>query len=496
MASGFGKPGIDDFSAQNRHLTLACKRVNEFWFPANLELLDKITRGLAEGVYDLNTDFLHNDIAADFGLFTFCLKNVISQLRKEGITPPETSSSLDLFRMAGPARLSKILSIEPERISSHALDSSSDAQIMRLRESMISASTAEVLADKGGGRADTGYMTGLLRQLGVTLVAWNYPLVYQRVFSAIKPGIDLDMALTRELGFSPTLLGIALAREWNLAPEIRLAIGEHAPANAANDPRLIKAKSSADNLVKICEVGEALARANDPQHYPEAKKDWEIAKQEIETRLGHEGISLIKARIRDNCESYLQQAPDIFKDASKVEPEAKIEASTTSQAMAKNRYIPECPPRLQEEFRKFYGQLDPAQISRDNILFIAQKIVPLAGFKRGCVYVYDPETVRLVPRLKIGEAQLSEFTALHCDEGLATASPVLAAYRCNTPIYEQYLDLDTGGFSYIASILGQNQRAGVLYLELSKEQQRSLSNKLMPCFKAILQALNDCLNLS
>jgi len=118
---------------QNRHLTLACKRVSESWFPTNPDLLKKVSAGLKEGAYDLDPDFLYDEVSTDFGLFTYCLKGLSLMLLDEGIRLPDTADSIDLFRHAGPARLKKLLCVEPDQISSHALEDSSDVQAARLK---------------------------------------------------------------------------------------------------------------------------------------------------------------------------------------------------------------------------------------------------------------------------------------------------------------------------------------------------------------------------
>jgi len=66
-------------------------------------------------------------------------------------------------------------------------------------------------------------------------------------------------------------------------------------------------------------------------------------------------------------------------------------------------------PELQEEFKKLYAKITPAKIQKENILILVHQIVPKAGFMRGCVYVFEPDSITLVPRLKIGSAELSDF---------------------------------------------------------------------------------------
>ena len=84
-------------------------------------------------------------------------------------------------------------------------------------------------------------------------------------------------------------------------------------------------------LSRICRVGEALARANDPERYPQAKEDWQLAKTEIERRLGKRGIEIIKERFQDRCESYVTLIPHAFHDGFKSPHNFEISALVCSK---------------------------------------------------------------------------------------------------------------------------------------------------------------------
>ena len=98
----------------------------------------------------------------------------------------------------------------------------------------------------------------------------------------------------------------------------------------------------------------------------------------------------------------------------------------------------------------------------------------------------------LVPRLAIGSAKLNQFKALQYNTYSYNADPVVAAFRSSVPMIKES---DDGNPSLIAAALGEHQRAGVLYLELSQELADDAHANPMLYFKAIRQAFNDCLNL-
>ena len=180
----------------------------------------------------------------------------------------------------------------------HQLSEATPLQAQRVQHAMISASTAETLAECEELPADLGFTSGVVRQLGLTLIAFNYPHVYARAVAKLADGVDLEQTLSKVLGFSPTMLGISLGRKWGLAPELQLAMGDTQRWTESDVVDDVAAR-----LVKVCQVGEALARANDPEHYPSALSDWTTAENEITAYLGPGGMQKVRARIEHNCAS-------------------------------------------------------------------------------------------------------------------------------------------------------------------------------------------------
>jgi hypothetical protein len=188
--------------------------------------------------------------------------------------------------------------------------------------------------------------------------------------------------------------------------------------------------------------------------------------------------------------------PDVFRDRLELQPERKITIKRDESCISRNRHVKDCPHELRLEFQTLYSFLIPGMVSREGIGMLAQQVIPKSGFARGCVYIVDPTNLMLVPRLKTGSASLSSYQAISCGPGASATNPLIAAFRCNTPIVENGAFGAEDRPSFIASVIGNNQRAGVLYLEMDTKLQQDLNSKPLSVFKAILQAFNDCLNLA
>ncbi|MDC0358433.1 HDOD domain-containing protein, partial [Oligoflexia bacterium] len=362
-------------------------------------------------------------------------------------------------------------------------------------ESMISASTAELLAPGCNLDPETGYATALLRQLGLTLIAWNYPHIYARAFARVKEGVALDEAITVLLGFSPALLGISLAKKWNLTPQVQLALRNKKKAQLSTQNSNNQISAASDALRKICQTGEMLARAANPDHYPTAQHDWEEASQVIKHTLGAKGMELVREKIAKNCTHYASTQTKLFTNISNLQDQYKARIHRKQLPEEKNRYLLKCPLPIKQKLRALYEQLQTDTISKDNILTLVKEIIPAAGFQSGCVYSYEPTLEKLVPLLTIGSTSLSRFEAVECSPLSNDQRIIRKAFGSDAPVVEKQV-WSPGHCASIAAPFGFIQRAGVLYLETSPQLANSLNYSALNIFNAMNQALMDCLKIS
>ncbi len=459
------------------------------WFPVNPDHLKKIQDGLSRGAYDLDVDFLISEIQNDLALYTFTLKEARRRLGDTGIAlSPE-----QLLRKTGLTNLNTILQTSPDKISTFDLEKAEELQSLRLKDAVISAGAAEVMAHHRNLSGNLGYTTEVIRQLGLTLISWNYPEEYKRSMAAYAEGADLEIELTKNLGFSAALFGIAIARQWGLCPELRIAVGD-----TGFKKQQTKLVNTASTLTKICEVGEALARANNPKQHPNAKKDWKIAKSRIEAMLGANGIHTIEEHIKDQCEHYSSIAPEIFGEEVDLNPTKSIIQTPRNEKFLDNRYIRHCPRDIQNRLEQVYNSFSPDPATRQTcIITLAEEICPRAGFEYGCIFLLQPDTMTLTPRLTIGKLPPKTFKNYHAmSVSTRNPDPITSAYHCNTPIVQGSDALTPFGEASISSVLGRSQRVGVLYLEPSPDLLDLRDSSALQRFKALCQTLHDCLSLS
>jgi hypothetical protein len=251
-----------------------------------------------------------------------------------------------------------------------------------------------------------------------------------------------------------------------------------------------------ETLSKLCRVGEALARANDPEHYPTALSDWEEAEEAIQQHLGPKGLSLVLARAKDYCEEYVKSAPKFGKLPTEAPKREAIVSSRHSRLkLAKNTAIKDCPKDVREMFEKLYSNMDPEKIVQENLRYLIHELVPAAGFSSCAVYMLDPVRQVLNPVLKRGEIPKSRLRAIGVTGAMAQLDLVASAFSCKAPLREQRSEDDGSRAVVLSAALGSFAPSGVLYLETYEETYVEGEVDPMPIFRAIREALTDSLNL-
>lgn len=478
-----------------RRLERACQYVSDMWFPANPTLVVKLRHSLAvDNSPDLEAFVA--DLKGDYSLFLFCLRELLQLLRQEGVKPPLHLSPLELFKWGGVERLRAILSLDDAPGSRHNFGNLTAVQQERLEEMVISTSAAQVLARQSHVEENLGFSAALMRQLGLTLIAWNYPEAYQRALEMLSEEITLDAALTRILGFSPTLLGITLARKWGVSPDICLAmIDDDEPLEAEEAEWAVQNSAISHTLATLCRVGEALARANAPEVYPNARNDWEVAKVEIQARLGNEGLEMIQAAVEETCDNYITSIPTLFKGGSLLDPETRLESYEQEHLITRNPYVERCRAYLKKKLQDLYAAIQRNEGAHATLRTLMREIIPESGYSGGIVYALEPTSEFLVAQLRIGTPVLRGMAQVSLDPRALSGELVIQAYLGDETVCHGVLSEDGTGFTCVAGFLGCSQRFGVLYLEIPDLVFKGSEEHHLTHFKAFCLAINDCLAL-
>lgn len=485
---------------QGRRLKEAAKYVSRTWFPVNTEILKRIQGKLDDGSYANRKDSFINDLKSDFSLLAHCLRKM------EGVVTADQVSQnpIDTLRQLEIDQLKSLVSTTDSEISSHRFDEIREVQALRLRHSLISAGAAEVLARNTKQDPDVAFSCAMLRQLGYMLVAWNYPGSFQKALAAVlSTGNNIEHELAKVVGFDPALLGYEVTLHWNKNLEIGAALGwnrDLAASGVSSFPESLErseSKREANRIARYCELGETIARVNNQAHYPQAVQEWRTAEQEIQGILGENGVRIISDHVRGLCRVFVSVSSEIF--GAEVSPDLTVKKANTAfiaRLMEENSYVKRCPKSMQTHFQEVYEHIMQGQVSSEGVNLLVGKLIPSAGFVRGCIYLLDTGKAQLVPRVRIGDSNERQYKPVPCSASGDRSNPISEAFHCATPLKQEKAFLHNDIVSHVSGRFGNNDRGGVLYLELSERLLVQENHVALVYFKAIRQCLDHCLNLT
>jgi hypothetical protein len=468
--------GFKSGSSDNRRIERALQHVVRPWFPINQDVLTAIRNNIDSGAYTAAPQQLLNDLKGDFALFTFVVKELGILGMQEKIDAKILNNPIELIRWGGTARIKEIIAPDKKLPTTHSLHWSEPFQVARLRETAVIASTAAVLSEKKDLDPDVGFSRGVIREIGLNLIAWNYPTLYSKVLNNLTPNATLDEELSKELGFTPALLAMRVLRPENPEqPEGDEQVEE--PTWAAYD--------------ELCEVGEALARAENPETYPSAVNDWQKANQYLTENAGTGALELIKERAVQQSKKYQEALPEVFNSLDNFNPKRNIDVHARMKAVIADQDFRLCPPHVQEALRTLYNDIDGYAVNKNAIQTLLKSIIPEAGFTGGCVFVIDPSTASLKPRTIIGQVTLRAISNVTLDPG----DLAVAALGAHEPLLDIKEDAQPLPLEGIYSALGEQRKVGVLYLETPRNTHEDPEGKTIGTYNILKKALCDVLHL-
>jgi len=473
------------FRVPGRALTAALEHVTRGGLPPLLHQFELIKRGVASGRYDSNRSELITELRRDPGSYTWVLRSLRRYLPDAArrIHPEQHLRTLD----AGDLR--RLFNATPESLSLHRGATMSRPQALRLQHSLISAHTAAALAREAALDEGAAFTAAMLRQLGLNLIAWNYPQQYAQALLAQRRGEStIEERLERLLGISPKALGRTLAASWELPPEVLHTL------DAAGTPVPL-GQVRPLSLHEVCELAELFARANDPLHYPRAGAEW----SETAARLADTLASRITATLGSELTVALAPLAELRPDDS---PPALLPRAQRGKShplpgeilLGRNEYVRRCSPAVKDLVALAYRQIPSIGAPAVPALkTVVEVIAPRLGFSAGCLYLMNERAQTLQPALRFGDRETGAYPALRVSKGnmvttsLDTEVPVVAHHPVPTGEREQIA---------IAGGIAASRHRGVLYLEVTADGAESTEAQSLIHFQVLRQTLMDVLGMS
>lgn len=481
-------------AADRKPLDDAIEYVSKGWMPISPKVIASVKEKLKSGKYTDNRSDLVADLKKDFSLFNWFL----SKLDTISETKAESSDFKQLVESLEIEKLIEVFSCTEENIL-HKREGGLKPQALTLKQSLTAVATAESAAEHKKLDANLAHMCAGVRQLGINLVAWNYPRIYSRALEHSTSGKEtLDAALSKILGYSPMDLGSELALKWDKTGSLSAFVNQDAERIAALGPSISKTLGPKSvELFGCIELGETVASLVAPELHPEIAGELPKILSKIDKTFGKDGFEKLKKTLKTTTDNYIDSSFDGF--SLEIDPKRISEisqAQLVNKLVHENAWIAKCAEQLQDKFKKVYSNISGQSVSATAINILIGEVIPSLGFTRGCVYIVENSKMKLNPIMRIGDAPLSRYRQLDCSASERSSHPVIVALGYSTPLIQEKVPVNGDFVSHVTGVFNGQDKTGVLYLEMSDKLCRSADrSEPLLYFKAVRQALMDCLNL-
>lgn len=464
---------VRDFEAERRREG-TITHLSRTWFPARAEALEVINRRAEDGTYSATPTLLIEDLKNDLAL---CGK-VISALTPDADSERYFLSPLEDLQNMSVEEIIHLLPKSLASLSPHRFERASTAlkSVVNcsITSSLATETFARTAAERGVAVTETNaFSCSLLRQLGLNLLAWNYPSILFRVLKN-TPSDRIDQALKSAFGFSPLSLGSELARRWRIEPAMRATLEPLAPYQK-HEP-----------LRDVCELGDLFGQKQHKAIFPAAAKEWEERKEYLKHLIGTESTKEIEERVEAVVEQHLMS---LFRTEPKTlnASFSVLRPSTPSPAIwSVNPFLKDLPVELHREYESIYENLERADKNVAALKGLTDRAIPASGFARGVICLEEVETETLKPAIPIG---------LKSGEGRALKSLLITASEAresSIPMMQEEVSAQ-GRVRRISGAFRANTRRGVLVLELNSSAAADPKRDNVLLFKAARACLERCL---
>ncbi len=471
-------------------LDRATNLVSTQWFPYSRTNAEALLGTLKESSFSANRDLFWDRLSSDPSLFLLYLK--FYSASKDRDENPVTTYE-EMYE-ASPDTISKYLVEAINHPIGHQMKDLTKVQEIRLAETTLSRLVTSKLASKAQVSKNLSISTSLLRQLGLSLIAWNYPRVFEKIWLTKTVDVSIDSEIRKILGFTPLLLAHSVIKSWEINKLFESLVTEN-----PNEANLKKENNDlALYLLTVCRVGESFSRALNPSVYESAQVDAFNSFQFLAKAFGTSIVSRIVTEAKvslDSCSEGLSQLiSDTFESdfTELVSSEKKVR-----KMFSTNPWVQYLEPTVKDLFRKTYGAIVKQSNPSESLKIFSKEIFPASSFNNFVVYLFDPLEAILYPSLSLGKFSTVKPKVIPL---YGAKNPfhdlVVSSLEMTMPVRQSISISDTGAagkkeISVVVGGFGEKSRVGVLYGELSE----GATEDPIKYFKAFQMILKDSLGL-
>lgn len=446
------------------------------WIPFNSVILKNIKADLESGIYRTDREQLIADIKRDPALFAYLTK------QQKPSTSETSASSADLFTTLRTIDFEQIANLLPSstKISPHQLENTTKPLAQRLQHSLMSTTAAEALARDTSLSSDLVFTTSSMRELGLNLIAWNYPRQYLKAKVSNSPRHWIEL-----IGISPGEVSERLAIDWKLSSEIIRSLRELSTSQGSSWPESSNTAGVNLSISQLCDIGDLYARRYDPAQRQQAEKEWEKQESLWKRSLNLNVLAEVNEQVEETL-SFYKKENKVFSTISLVKLQEEKNQDKLAFLQHHNPNIAKCPAHIQQLFAHVYSQIQPGAVSLPAIQLLHSQVIPTCEFSAACLYMLDVQEKKVSPVLQFGGASLAAFVPVLQDLDRHIVSLLFQ----EIPLKRSGLGVSSPHTMQIFSGITHPRYLGILYCELNEDL---INHPTFTYFSAIRNTLRDCL---
>lgn len=453
-----------------RRLVRAASRVRDNWFPVQQGPLRNFLRSHLQHDSLPQLDELVTFIKNDLSLYLFSVLRLSAALDAVH-EKPAVLSLRSLIERVGIREVMDILNIEGLHCSRLSFNDATGTATDRLQEAAIAAVVTESCARVHDLNSEEAYLAAVLRQLGIILIAWNYPGLYEEALLQHPDPTACSTWLESELGFAPRDLALQVCSSW-ISDESDISFRQYL------DDQEFRACN--EELFHLCSLGEVLGHACFPQYYRANDHDLAEAFTQLDILGGPLLISQVQIAFQEIMEALYDAASEapFPRRTIQLAEHWKPRRDSYSSQFARNLSDFSALLRYEKETRRLVH------------LFLSE-LVPSAGFSSAAIYSYVPEEIKLVRRASFGELAPGIEYEIVCETFAGDPGFIELAFESSRTLVQFSTGSNGQPVTGCAVSFGGSDRFGVLYLEfpdiLADVESETLVLKQATALKRVLE---------
>lgn len=433
-----------------RRLQRAANRVRDNWIPIDEAALKVFLRKSYESNESLETAALIEFLQSDLSLYLFSVLRLFKVLAETDQELPDSLSLSDLIEKVGVDMFLDLLNIEAVQCSRFKFEEATQSANDRLQEAALAATISQSCAALHAINSDEAFCVSMVRQLGMLLIAWNYPGLYEEALFHVSNDLSCEDWLTTELGFTPSELAL------------QVCISDVSDVHGYFFEQYLDDELFAEyneDLFHLCLLGEVLSKARFPEYYTLDRSVLADAYTQLDIFGGEQLVQEIQQVFevfisRHSCTASIAQRPGLT--------EFWRPWSIEKNQVLYHQYVPEA---LRTGLSEFYALLFYEVEAKRLLHLFMNELVSAASFDAGALFIYDDVALELVRRAATGSLLPSVSEIIPCDGFLTERNSIGLAFDTESVLFEYHANQEGQPLVGCSVSFGISARLGVLYLQ-------------------------------